>query len=165
MGAVHDFIGINLFVFAVMISICLFIDVALKKHRVLWLPESVAMIFVGFIVGALALLFSNVDEEHALTFNPEIFFFVLLPPIVFEAGYSLKQKNFFKNIGAILLYAVFGTIVSAIIIGFVLYGMARRNWIPLVSDNPMECLLFGSLISATDPVATYYLTFYLFISI
>ena len=45
------------------------------------------------------------------TFNPEIFFYLLLPPIIFHAGYSMRRKDFFNNLGAILCYALIGTIM------------------------------------------------------
>ena len=31
-------------------------------------------------------------REKAM-FNPEIFFYVLLPPIIFHAGYSMRRKQ------------------------------------------------------------------------
>ena len=52
-------------------------------------------------------------EENA-TFNPEIFFYVLLPPIIFHAGYSMRRKAFFDNLGAILAFALVGTMISTI---------------------------------------------------
>ena len=35
---------------------------------------------------------------------------MLLPPIIFEAGYTLRRKNFFRNLGTITAYAVVGTL-------------------------------------------------------
>jgi hypothetical protein len=32
-------------------------------------------------------------------FDPEIFFSMVLPPIIFNAGYTLQQKHFFRNLG------------------------------------------------------------------
>ncbi|XP_037077793.1 sodium/hydrogen exchanger 7-like [Pollicipes pollicipes] len=39
-------------------------------------------------------------------FNSNLFFLVLLPPIILEAAYSLHDRTFADNLGTILLYAV-----------------------------------------------------------
>ncbi|KAM3834196.1 sodium/hydrogen exchanger 9 [Vipera latastei] len=91
-----------------------------------------------------------------MTFDPSIFFNVLLPPIIFHAGYSLKKRHFFRNLGSILAYAFLGTAVSCIVIGLIMYGFVKA----LVHVNQLnsgdfhftDCLLFGSFMSATDPV-------------
>ena len=77
-----------------------------------------------------------------------------MPPIIFEAGYSLHRKRFFDNFSTILLYAVVGTMVSTFIIGFMTYYCGKIGLIKIDSSSPLESLLFGALISAVDPVAT-----------
>jgi sodium/hydrogen exchanger 8 len=95
------------------------------------------------------------DRLELFEFSPEVFFFFLLPPIIFEAGYSLDRKGFFENIGAITLYAMLGTIVSTFVVGFLCFYAAKIGLVSNIdNENPMEALLFGSLISAVDPVAT-----------
>ncbi len=91
----------------------------------------------------------------SLTQSPEVFFFFLLPPIIFEAGYSLDRKGFFENIGAITLYAMIGTLISTFVVGILCFYAAKVGMINGIDkENPMESLMFGALISAVDPVAT-----------
>jgi sodium/hydrogen exchanger 8 len=75
-----------------------------------------------------------------------------LPPIIFESGYSLHKGNFFQNIGSILFFAVFGTAISAVIIGGFIYVLGQAGVVYKLST--IESFAFGSLISAVDPVAT-----------
>ncbi|XP_014733368.1 PREDICTED: sodium/hydrogen exchanger 9 isoform X2 [Sturnus vulgaris] len=91
-----------------------------------------------------------------MTFDPSIFFNILLPPIIFHAGYSLKKRHFFRNLGSILAYAFLGTAISCIVIGLIMYGFVKamvhigqlKQW----EFHFTDCLFFGSLMSATDPV-------------
>ncbi|XP_054020591.1 sodium/hydrogen exchanger 7 isoform X2 [Dryobates pubescens] len=100
----------------------------------------------------------NVEQNDMLrkvTFDPEVFFNILLPPIIFHAGYSLKKRHFFRNLGSILAYAFLGTAVSCFIIGNLMYGVVKL--MKLVGQLSgkfyyTDCLLFGAIISATDPV-------------
>ena len=64
-------------------------------------------------------------ELDFLSFNPELFFFLLLPPIIFEAGYTLRSKQFFRNLGTIVAYAVLGTLVSTFIVGYLVFAIGK----------------------------------------
>lgn len=106
------------------------------------------------VAGGLLRLVQGEDKLDYIQFNAQVFFFILLPPIIFEAGYTMKKKRFFENILSILLFAVVGTFISAFTVGFLTYGAARAGLIGIESSNPLQAMLFGSLISSVDPVAT-----------
>ncbi|XP_023054599.1 sodium/hydrogen exchanger 6 isoform X1 [Piliocolobus tephrosceles] len=101
---------------------------------------------------------NNVQDNEMLrkvTFDPEVFFNILLPPIIFYAGYSLKRRHFFRNLGSILAYAFLGTAISCFVIGSIMYGcvMLMKVTGQLAGDFYFtDCLLFGAIVSATDPV-------------
>lgn len=100
----------------------------------------------------------NVEQNDMLrkvTFDPEVFFNILLPPIIFHAGYSLKKRNFFRNLGSIITYAFLGTAISCFVIGNLMYGVVKlMQVIGQLTDKfyYTDCLFFGAIISATDPV-------------
>nr|XP_034958347.1 sodium/hydrogen exchanger 6-like [Zootoca vivipara] len=101
---------------------------------------------------------NNVQDNEMLrkvTFDPEVFFNILLPPIIFYAGYSLKRRHFFRNLGSILAYAFLGTAISCLVIGSIMYGCVAlmKAMGQLGGDFYFtDCLLFGAIASATDPV-------------
>ncbi|XP_055641461.1 sodium/hydrogen exchanger 7 isoform X6 [Toxorhynchites rutilus septentrionalis] len=101
--------------------------------------------------GEVAKLEENEIDLKA-TFDPEIFFNIILPPIIFHAGYCLKRKYFFRNLGAILTFAIIGTTLSAFLIGALMYGFVQM--MPKLSGSFtfLDTLYFGALISPTDPL-------------
>lgn len=120
-----------------------------------YLPESVVIVFLGGLIGLIINLISdqkigNWRKEEA--FSPTAFFLVLLPPIIFESGYNLHKGNFFQNIGSILVFAIAGTTISALVIGAGIYLLGLADVAYRLSF--VESFAFGSLISAVDPVAT-----------
>lgn len=119
-----------------------------------YLPESIVVVFLGALIGLLLKVMSgeNASWKREEVFSPTGFFLVLLPPIIFESGYNLHKGNFFQNIGSILVFAIFGTTISALVIGAGCYllGVAEVAY----RLDFSESFAFGSLISAVDPVAT-----------
>eukprot|EP00727_Mastigamoeba_balamuthi_P012253 m51a1_g7650 putative sodium hydrogen exchanger variant 1 (618) ;mRNA; f:385771-388218 len=81
-----------------------------------------------------------------------VFFYALFPPVIFNAGLTLRSKQFVQNIGSILVFAVLGTIMCAVLFGVLVWLLGRYGHTG--SSDVVECLLFGSLISSTDTVAT-----------
>ncbi|NWX18427.1 SL9A8 protein, partial [Aegotheles bennettii] len=154
--------GMTIFFSLLVLAICIILVHLLIKYRLHFLPESVAVVSLGILMGAFikiieAQKLANWKEEEM--FRPNMFFLLLLPPIIFESGYSLHKGNFFQNIGSITLFSVFGTAISAFIVGGGIYFLGQVRIIAL-KHLIFFCVLcspsfaFGSLISAVDPVAT-----------
>jgi len=78
---------------------------------------------------------------------------VWLAPIIFAEGYAMRTRQFFDNIVRVLAHAFVGTTVSAVVVAFcVRFVPAALGSADQFSLG--ECLAFGALISATDPVTT-----------
>lgn len=100
----------------------------------------------------LILRMSALDNIRDLvSFDYQIFFNLLLPPIILSSGYELHQGNFFRNISTILTFAFAGTFLSAIVIGVILWLYTQ---LPLESltMNWIDAISVGATLSATDPV-------------
>lgn len=91
----HEFDAEAAFTLNLTIIACLLLAYMVKKFRIYSLPESAGAILVGVIVGGMARFTVDSENLELFEFQPEVFFFFLLPPIVFEAGYSLDRKGFF----------------------------------------------------------------------
>lgn len=126
-------------------------------------PSSLAAVSVGALLGLVLRLLGadNAPSLHSLLFfDEEMFLYVLLPPIIFEAGFSIEKPTFIRNLATILMYAVPGTILTTFVIGQACSIAGSAGWFhsggadALDFRTPHDSYTFGALISATDPVAT-----------
>jgi len=111
--------------------------VAIVTRR-LRLPYSVGLVAAGIVLALLP--FSPVVN---LTKN--LLFAVLLPPLIFEAAFSLDWPQLRADLPLVLVLASLGVVLSA---GVTTAGMHFLTHWPWAS-----ALVFGALISATDPVS------------
>ncbi|RLN06382.1 hypothetical protein BBJ28_00009989 [Nothophytophthora sp. Chile5] len=142
---------------AVLLLVMLFVLVMasfmLDRYSCMLISQSGFALVFGLGVG----LFMIMGGKHAalhthLNLDNNLFFNVLLPPIIYEGGFSIKRQAFFRNFPAIMSTAVLGTVIATTITGGVLYFAGTAGMVTKLSW--VEAFLFGALISAVDPVAT-----------
>uniref|UniRef100_A0A8C4EC58 Sodium/hydrogen exchanger n=1 Tax=Dicentrarchus labrax TaxID=13489 RepID=A0A8C4EC58_DICLA len=121
-----------------------------NHHVTSVIPESALLICFGFILGGIIW---GADKVQTFKLTPTVFFFYLLPQIILDAGYSMPNKLFFSNMGAILIYAVIGTCWNAASLGLSLWGCHKGGAMGDLDLGLLQYLLFGSLMAAVDPVA------------
>lgn len=105
----------------------------------------------GMTVGLILKLAASNPIQSLVSFNYQVFFNLLLPPIILASGYELHQANFFRNIGTILTFAFAGTFISAVVLGAILWLYTQ---VPFggVKLSFVEAISVGATLSATDPV-------------
>lgn len=89
-------------------------------------PESCMLILLGLVLGGVVLI---ANKKQLYQLEPSLFFLFLLPTIVGDAGYFMPARLFFDNLGAILTYAVVGTLWNAFCTGFSLYAAKLLGFI------------------------------------
>mmetsp|Transcript_1540 Transcript_1540/g.2298 ORF Transcript_1540/g.2298 Transcript_1540/m.2298 type:complete len:982 (+) Transcript_1540:143-3088(+) len=125
-----------------------------KYHFHKYIPESAWVILLGVILGAFFKITGTIEQtEKAITFNSEVFFLFLIPPIILHAGYFLNQKFFFGNLGLILVYAVLGTLLNMVLCSAALFGFAELGIFWTKNIGFWDVAIFSSFMSAVDPVA------------
>ncbi|PIE85171.1 hypothetical protein CSA08_03445 [Candidatus Gracilibacteria bacterium] len=111
-------------------------------------PYTILLVLIGLILIPLSKI-SFLGFINDFSLNPNILFFVFLPLLLFEAGYNINIRELKNNWIMISILSIFGVILSSLLIGFSLF--LGLNLVGFNIDF-LICLLFGSLISATDPV-------------
>ncbi|KAL7948368.1 Sodium/hydrogen exchanger family domain-containing protein [Trichoderma barbatum] len=140
----------TLFISIMLLIIAFFTSYFLQQKKITAIHETVISIFAGMVVGLVLLITSGDSIRSLISFDYQIFFNLLLPPIILSSGYELHQANFFRNIGTILTFAFAGTFLSAIVIGLILWIF---NLVPgSLKLTLLDAISVGATLSATDPV-------------
>ncbi|XP_027116086.1 sodium/hydrogen exchanger 1-like [Coffea arabica] len=141
---------VSLNVFIVLLCICIVIGHLLEENR--WMNESITALIIGVCTGVVILLISGGTSSHLLVFSEDLFFIYMLPPIIFNAGFQVKKKQFFRNFITIMLFGALGTLISFVIISLGAIGFFENmNLEPLKIG---DFLAIGAIFSATDSVCT-----------
>ncbi len=113
--------------------------------RRLRLPYTVGLVALGIGLAALAERVEGISIFEEIELSPAIILFVFLPTLIFESAFNLDFRLLSKNLLPVLVLAAPGLLISTFIVG------ALVAWLTPLDFGP--ALLFGALISATDPVA------------
>lgn len=110
-------------------------------------PYTVALVAGGLMLSALRLpRLSPLDPgQRPDWLTPDVILIVFLPALVFEDGVKLNVRDLLRNSAPLLLLANLGVLLAALVTGYLVH------W---TTGLPMEiALLFGAIISATDPIS------------
>jgi CPA1 family monovalent cation:H+ antiporter len=135
-------------------TLAIFAMLGISSLAIFWakrvrLPHTVFLVVIGLFLGLLAQIPAfSFFTEFSLT--PELLFFLLLPTLIFESAYNINVRRMVEDTKIILILAIVGLLVSTLLIGGALYFILAFLGLPVPF---IVTLLFGALISATDPVA------------
>ncbi|NVK36761.1 MAG: cation:proton antiporter [Gammaproteobacteria bacterium] len=125
---------------------------ALKGTQV---PYTVALLIIGLLAGlahrgelfhaSLPLLSHTMDIVADI--SPHLILFIFLPTLIFESAFAMEAHLFRRMFMQIALLAVPGLILATLLTAGLVKWTFPWDWSWAV------CLMFGALISATDPVA------------
>ena len=132
------------------------LKVLLKKRAI---PYTVGLFVVGLDVGIVAregwLGNSNVIDTAVVfagRINPDLILYLFLPVLIFNAAYELDIHIFRKTLTNASLLSIPGVVVAMLLTASMM--MLISLIFPTYADwNWTVALMFGALISATDPVA------------
>ena len=126
--------------------------------RFLKLPLTIGLMILGILLSGLLLvvkfispeLFSEIPDIVKDIDFEKFLMNGILSFLLFAGAMHIDIKELRKERASVYTFSILGTIISTFIIGYLLYfvfGLLGLN-LPL-----LHCLLFGALISPTDPIA------------
>lgn len=129
------------------------------NYRLLKLPSTIGIMVIAIIVSLILVLFGEkmlprtTEHLHNLigSFDfTEVLMGAMLNFLLFAGGIHVNIKDLREQFGPVLIFATVGVVISTFAVGFGTYYL-----LPLlgVSLPLIYCLVFGALISPTDPVA------------
>ena len=151
---------ITILVASVLILLIISSAVAVAARR-LRIPYTVGLVLIGLVMAFFAPVFftgdANVFLKQLLDISknpilPDVILGLLVPPLVFEAAFHVKTQDLQRDFWLILLFAIPGVVITTFLVGaMVSWGSGLISFATNISFP--VAMVFGALVSATDPVA------------
>lgn len=128
------------------------------NYRFLRLPHTVGMMLIALItsLGLIGLGYLNIGFKEEITKTIQgldfsaILLNVMLSFLLFAGAINVNSGKLLESKYPVMIFATLGVIMSTFIVGTVFYySMELLN----IHVDYIYCLLFGALISPTDPIA------------
>ncbi len=116
--------------------------VCIASKIITHLPYTIFLTLIGLLIG----IFRFGPDISETGFGHELIFFVFLPPLLFQGAFHMELNRLLKHIGPIVCFAIPGVIVSTLLVGGIV------GWLGGIG-SVLVAMLFGALISPTDPVS------------
>ena len=120
--------------------------IALVTTR-LKIPYTIALVIGGVAIDLFHLPIQRIlgEQVQSPLLTPEIIFILFLPALLFESGINVHVRRLRNNLIPILLLAIFGVLLATCVTGYAVHWLLG---LPIA-----VALVFGALISATDPIS------------
>jgi Na+:H+ antiporter len=111
------------------------------------IPYAVALVLGGLALGSLRLpILQTIYQVHRPDWlTPDVILIFFLPALLFEGSLKINLRQLRENLVPIVVLATLGVFAAMLVTGYLVFWLAG---LPL-----LVALLFGAIISATDPVA------------
>jgi CPA1 family monovalent cation:H+ antiporter len=111
------------------------------------IPYAVALVLGGLALGSLRLpIVEAIYQAHRPDWlTPEVILIFFLPALLFEGSLKINLRQLLENLFPILILATVGVVAATLVAGYLVHWLVG---LPL-----LMALLFGAIISATDPIA------------
>lgn len=136
--------GIALFVIGVL-ELLLLASISAVAFRHIRFPYTTGLVLVGILLAVAQDRLGVLEPIRLVRLTPDVVLYLFLPTLIFPAAAQLDLRLLRQNLYPILVLALPGLVLSTVIVGGMVGALTPLSW--------SGAMLFGALISATDPVA------------
>lgn len=135
--------ALALFLMLALSSVSLFFASRVK------LPHTVVLAALGVVLG-FSTLWEPLSFLDDIALTPELLFYIFLPILIFESAFNINIRRLVDDAPIISLLAIVSLLISTVVVAFLIDIVMSL----IGFDIPfILAMVFGAIISATDPVA------------
>jgi CPA1 family monovalent cation:H+ antiporter len=128
------------------------------NYRFIKLPGTIGIMIISLLFSLLVILlgdlqpvlFSEITHLIKSIDFSTILMKIMLSFLLFAGAIHLDGKSMKSQRTPILIFSTISTVISTFLVGVMLFGLCSLLHVPVPF---LYCLLFGALISPTDPIA------------